>query len=86
LRTDEIYNTIKKLQRHSNSHLTDKDRNNLNDLFKDIRKYIQADWELYEYLKSYYVRKSEELKERDNQTKIEWDKITANDLKRAGLS
>lgn len=43
LRTDEIYNTLRKLKRSHNSHLNDKDRANLSDFMKDIRKYIQVD-------------------------------------------
>ncbi len=86
LRTADIYNTLRKLKREYDSHLVDKDRKNIEEFTKDVRKYLQADWDLFEFVKAFYIRRKKEVADRDKQTKIEFDKITPGDLKKAGLS
>lgn len=50
-----------------------------------MRKYLQ-NYDLFEYVKSFYIKRLQEIKEREKMLKFDFSKVRDSDLEKAGLS
>lgn len=80
--------TLQKLKREGDSHLTDKDRNNIKDLLANMREYIYYSLEIAELLRAMYQKQDEYHKDKLSNANdlLNIDKVTNQDLEHSKVS
>ena len=87
LKSQEIYNTLRKLRREASGFLNSRDQELMKDLMNNMRGYLRH-IEVYEMVKGFYDKRQREIHDRQifNNGIIHLDKVKDSHLEQAGVS
>lgn len=86
-KSQEIFNTLRKLRREASGFLNARDQELMKDFMKNMRGYLRH-IEVYELVKGFYDKKQREIHDRQifNNGIIHLDKVKDSHLESAGVS